>query len=218
MWKKSLLAFMLLCVSGCVTQKPVRIFTESSCAPPCWNGIVSGQTDNNSALAALAKMTWINQSSASNEDKQSSPNEKVLYRILAGGGELIVREKDNKVDSVFLRGARGDTIADVVGWLSQPEAIYAEHVGPEDVALVIYLFYPSKGAWYVAEGKPQPGLPAVDRISGEMFISQAFYTLPGTVESVLENAQQTPGYINCVLSNLQSWNGYGSIKVNKTCP
>ncbi len=218
MWKKSLLAFMMLCLCGCMSQQPRHVFTESNCVPPCWNGIVPGQTDDNSAQTSLANIPWIDQSSTSNEDKQSSPNEKILSRTLVGGEELIIREKDNQVNSVFLRDVRGDTIADLVGWLGRPEAIYAEHIGPENVSLVIYLFYPSKGAWYIAESKPQPGLPAVDRISGEISVSQAFYTLPGTVQSVLENAEQKPGYINCVLGDLQLWDGYGPIKVNKTCP
>jgi hypothetical protein len=129
-----------------------------------------------------------------------------------------VNTKDSKVESISFGGTKQDTIANIIDWLGPPEGIYAKHVGPEDVSLVIYLFYPSKGAWYIAEGKPQPGLPAVDRILGEMTISQAFYTVPGTIESVLANGQQSPGYINCVLSNLQSWNGYGAMHVNKSCP
>jgi hypothetical protein len=213
----------MLFISCSTNAEPNLAFTDSNCKPPCWNGLVPGQLNEDSVRAILSGLPLVDQNSAENKEGQDYANEHWFYRILTGGESLVVRLRDNRVHFVSLQRAHADTIADIVSWLGEPESVYARYVGPEDIKLHIDLLYPSKGVVYTAKSTPlaseigPTGKLDTGRLDPDAIIETAMFASPGSVQSMLADLGQNPIVIQCVLSNAQPWTGYGTIQVN-SCP
>jgi hypothetical protein len=208
----------LLLISCSTHAKPSRVFTDSSCKPPCWNGLIPDQLDQDSVRVILSGMPLIDQDSTSNKEGQGPANEHWFHRILTGGEDLVVRLRDNRVHFVSLQRAHVDTIADIVSWLGEPEGVYARYVGPEDIELLVDLLYPSKGVIYTAKSKPDASdIGQAGKLVPDAIIEAAIFSSPGTIQSILVDLGQNPIIIQCVLGNVQPWVGYGTIPVN-SCP
>jgi hypothetical protein len=167
----------------------------------------------------LSELTIVRQTSGDNGEGEDRPNEYYFSRILVGGEALHIRLRDDRVAYISIINSEAETISNIVGRIGEPESVYATYVGPENVKLRVELFYPSKGAGYIAESKLSASEAGpVATIDPDMIVDEAVFTSPGTIQSMLEDLGQSSISIQCVLQYVQPWTGYGSIQVNVTCP
>lgn len=207
---------VIVCLlSACTTSAPAKVFTESTCEPPCWNEIVPGQSDSTAVRTALQNLMFIDQTSSRNQEFAESAEEYSFYRVVAQGGELLIYLRDDRVVWVDIRAVMtGETIADLIDRLGAPEGVFAEYDGVENVKYIVYLFYPSKGATYAVYDRPQGStLQDEDRIEADMILTDATFAVPDTLQAMLADMQVKEGRIQCIQDHLQPWSGYGPIKV-----
>jgi hypothetical protein len=164
----------------------------------------------------LRDLPFIDQSDVHNSESWEFPGVLRFYRVFVNGGELIVDLRNDKVVSVYISSSSQETIADVVDRLGPPEHILAEYYPTADAGdeYHIELFYPSNGAYYHVEDRPQTAeRNGQDRIEADMRLSSVAFVVPGAVESMLTDLQAAERRIQCVLDNIQPWTGYGLIDV-----
>jgi hypothetical protein len=212
-------AFLLamLLVVACSSPAPVKVLTTSTCELPCWHQIIPGISDIAAVKATLDNLSIVDQANPHNSSETDSQGISLLYRHLVGAGELIVELKDDKVIATTIRrpyGNTSETIEDIVSRFGEPEYFFASYIGPENIKLVVRLFYPSKGAIFTAYSEPNDSLQNdKDVIEPTAPIWNAHFVEPGTVESMLAEEGANAKVIYCIQNYMQPWKGYGEIEV-----
>ncbi len=208
------LLIALYSLVSCTLFTGIKIYTDSKCSPPCWNGIIPSVSDVAQVKTALQNLPVVNQLDNHNYEITQPPDGFAFHRVLVDGGDLAIRLKNDKVVSLYIADKSGETANDVIKQVGPPERVYAEYQGAENIQLLIFLLYPSKGAYYMVVDKPQSSpLSNEDRIESNMAISEAAFVTPGTVQSMFVALGQKEGLGQCIAARMQSWPGFGPIKV-----
>lgn len=204
----------LCALVACTLFSDTKIYTDSKCSPPCWNGVTPGVADAAQVKTALQNLPVVNQRDPHNYETPQPPDGFAFHRVLVDGGDLAIRLKNDQVVSVYLADKSGETANDVIRQVGPPEYVYAEYQGAENIQLLIFLLYPSKGAYYLVVDKPQTSpLSREDRIESTMVVSEAAFVTPGTIQSMFDALGQKEGLGQCITARAQPWPGFGPIKV-----
>jgi hypothetical protein len=138
------LFWLLLLLVGCGCGGERVVFQDlllSDCSPPCWRGVVPGETDRQRILDLLT------------EPPDTEPGLPVLEwgeRCVNGGYSLaqvrIFLDSNDVVESIRLvEPAHKYTFRDAVDELGPPSLVLMTPCGPETDLGFLYLVYPERG-------------------------------------------------------------------------
>ena len=137
-----LLLLLLLAACGCSGERVVfQDLLLSDCSPPCWRGVVPGETDRQQILDLLA------------EPPDTEPGLPVLEwgeRCVNRGYSLpqvkVFLDSEDVVESIRLVELAGRyTFQDAVDELGPPALVLMTPCGPETDLAFLYLVYPERG-------------------------------------------------------------------------
>jgi len=141
--------FITLVFSGftsCSKHQISPILTDTSCEPPCWHGIVPGNTTKDDLISILDSLPIVNRSSIHEGDQWSVFDERVFFS-LATGERAFASILDGKVKVLMFTKSPttnlGITLQDVIDRYGAPETVLNDGVPMAGRGLLID--YPQKG-------------------------------------------------------------------------
>jgi hypothetical protein len=202
------LLFLLLLLVGCGCSGERVVFQDlllSDCAPPCWRGVVPGETDRQQILDLLA------------EPPGTEPGLPVLEwgeRCVNGGYSLsqvkIFLNSNDVVESIRLVEPAGQyTLRDAVDELGPSSLVLITPCGPETDLGFLYLVYPEQGMALGSGFVPVLDRPWQQPPAGTR-VYQWLYFAP--IPSDRFQAETGPIY-GCGMSyanKASAWQGFGS--------
>lgn len=201
-FKKHLLLLLPLVIlaAGCLPQPTLRsdlflddqsLISGEPCAPPCWNGIVPGETSFVDAISALTA------DDARFTDPEQSTDGGILQAAWqkAGSGQYCCRvvagenDQNSPVSYIFLALSPHIIVDQVIDRYGEPEYVTAFQF--TDSEAVIQLVYPEVPmAVTVLVGDPTASLVTNSDVVAVLYMA------PEEMELILDT------------SELQAWNGY----------
>ncbi len=222
MKKSPLFIFVLiiLFLSACIKAQSASnrsIVIENSCRPPCWHGIIPGQTTSQEAKQIIETESFTKPGSIIEEFRQLSPfSNQIYWDFNIGGGGMLLASEDGIVQAIWLDGLYDFTFEAAIECFGEPDFIYAFKVKTETIYLGIdtlfqgYIIGLSAIKPYNTTNSPniQPetiidSVIFVNPIIFNEFINEYFGS-----EILLEYDGQS-------LSQSHNWHGYGEYIYNQ---
>jgi len=177
------------------------------CAPPCWHGIVPGETSRSQALQRLEDHPYIRTSSL--EEAGTSERGGVLWLWREATGTSVasgVSWEDDIVQEIRLGLPPGLTVEQVVERFGAPEAVKVAIGGvPEHTYYIIDLYYPGAGIQfdaYTREG--ESALEPSTRVTAVLLF------VPTTLEQRVLT-EYGEGSFSHIMGIMRPWQGYGEL-------
>jgi hypothetical protein len=161
------LALGLIFLTAC-TQKGDRGFLEGTpCAPPCWQNITPGMSDEVAVLHVLARSDLILQDSVKRQVGSHPRPDPSLTRYsyrLKAGGQGYLKLRDGWVIGIWIEPGFGLVLQEVIDNFGLPESLYVTEGSSHFICYLASFFYPSQGIWVKASNCGQSGVE--DQIVG----------------------------------------------------
>lgn len=161
------------------------ILTDRPCAPPCWSGIIPGQTQKDAAWNALKQNPYVKQRTL--EQLGDGYTGKFFWFNRHTRGELShVYWRENIVQIIEVESEPSLKLGDVTTIFGDPEKVLAWHeVTPEDLSksYIIRLYYPGRGIVVTVQTLPE-GANGKDAILPEMPLREITYFKPRSLEAL----------------------------------
>ena len=213
--------------SACAAGPPVTgasLLTGTPCAPPCWEGITPGKSDEEQVLHVLSNSPFVRAGSIDSRE------------VLERGGALTEIEwygrgkapswvylRDNLVLRNEVRLDQGPTLEQIVEKYGPPEAVQAYLRFPP--VYVVILDYPARGFTLWSLNYPAPFVDLykrflVDnhtgRIEKGLRVRYVIYYAPTSLPAALRDVfLYNPGYAEKIASEVHPWRGFGPIPLSK---
>lgn len=185
-----------------VTDK--SLFTGSPCAPPCWQGIIPGETTAEEAMRILQSSPYVKKGNIEKTGSYSLGAIWAYWKISSGGVSVGLR--DGLVHEIALNTPYRLTLGEVAKKFGTPEALRVNIAGiPEDPWWMIKMYYPARGIEFRVDGQfKDPSIEPSTQISGIRFVAPQ-----SSLEELLAELYETYGdtYLECS----RPWRGYGRI-------
>ena len=139
------LFWLIGCNSESVEMEP-NFLGGASCAPPCWQQIVPGESGVEEALNALSDPNVVKEGTLVNR----TSNEYSFQLQTGGSGNIGVQNEIVRYIRLHVRQDFDITIEEVVTALGAPDSVYVQSNIPEEggpTSYVIELLYPQKGVY-----------------------------------------------------------------------
>lgn len=219
-WAVKLLLVGFVAVIICVLHLELGLFVSPDnsflsgqpCLPPCWYGIIPGETSEQSAWQILQELPYVNQRLLSRQtDRRGITN--IIWFSRRGGGQNRLYPRDGKIQGIFLTPHNNLNLGQVVSKLGPPEKVTARLIAAEylDRSYVILMYYPKQGMLVSFEGEPQKQDGNLV-IKPEMRVSALLYSQPSSFEDSIANARRlSQSYYWGDPANpfTQDWHGFG---------
>lgn len=181
------------------------LFTGLPCAPPCWQGIVPGETTAEEAMQILRASPYVKQDNIEKTGTYALGALRAYWKASPGG--VVVSLRDNQVRRVTFNTPYRLTLGEVVEELGPPEALTAGIAGvPEHPWWGISIYYPSIGTLLGVEGEDvnDPYLEPSMRIKAITFVASH-----SSLKGLLTELFETDG--NEYLEHSRPWKGFGRL-------
>jgi hypothetical protein len=127
-------------------EKANLMETNSGCKPPCWHGIIPGETNISEALSILEFNPKFNSLKRVFEDNEHGKNVSLRTEYFLIGGELGRLELENNiVKGITLTDQIEMSLSEVLDTFGLPLSVYPSPGPPEVYYWHISLYYPEKG-------------------------------------------------------------------------
>jgi hypothetical protein len=179
------------------------LFTGRPCAPPCWQGIIPGETTAEEALQILQSSPYVKKS-IETTGSYTLGAIWAYWKISSGGVSLGLR--DGLVHEISLNTPYRLTLGEAVEKFGMPEALMVNSAGiPEDPWWMIHIYYPAIGMKFRVDKQfEDPSLEPSTKISGVTFVAPQS-SLGGLLAELYET------YREDYLEHTRPWRGYGRI-------
>ena len=209
--KKTLLLILLLITACKSLSGQISILDESSCKPPCWNGITPGETSYSEALQIVKRLKEID---AENIVDTKIPwkifNKQIWFYLYKNSSQTKVQTDgavyflNDKVVALLLQRNIGKTFSDMIEIVGEPEAIISMTLPGGGVIMAIDS---SKGIMFEFYAHSDQLQPETE-IDNVMFFDTAHY------EELLDAAMFSMGSYDAKKTRkiMHLWKGYGNIE------
>lgn len=195
---------LLLGLSGCVeSQSQSDVLKDSSCAAPCWNGLLPGLTDMESAQPILLEQGF-------NDEGTLTDIEGNKFAYLSNSDvfvEVAFSEAIVQHISFALRGNHVPTVADVVKLYGEPERVslnFDDAPHSDEPCYEVYLLYPARGIFARV-------LCINPSLENELLGKGITLTPDAEIESVVYWASGETSYFELIedaIASSEPWKGY----------
>jgi hypothetical protein len=190
---------VLATIISFLTQNQLQdrsILTGFPCAPPCWQGITPGITNDQEALEILQMNSLIKRGSINPAGSSLSGGCTWEWRTSWKWIDPGISWKNGVVDIITLGLTFNLTVNEVIEKFGIPEYVSISDGGiPEHWYWIIDLYYPSKGILFTAYTREYS-----NKFYPSTEIGAAFLFVPTTMEEMPERIQS---------SHYEKWKGYG---------
>lgn len=217
-WKKViikpyiiLLLIILLVIAGCKPTIP-SVIMNTSCLPPCWNGIEPGHTTQEEALSILKSLKEVKQNSIKIWSIVKE-NDCIRWMFVSGSGEKYGDMFINN-DLVFGFGFspenNGLTLETAIKYLGEPDSIIAIYHQQEIRYISVFINYKSKGVVLWTSINPYDSTKQA-MITNDMHVEGFWYIEPDLYTKLM-SSNYIAGINPAILeNNTHPWQGYGDI-------
>lgn len=219
----TLLAIGLLC-QACIyrqSQSAVEdLMSDDPCPPPCWQGIIPGQTTEQEAIDILLADTRSDYILSPNFSKLEDSTKTMIYWVIKGAkmpsGVSALSSLhiwDGKVHDIDLKLDAGLTVQRVIDRWGEPKKSFVYTYGKHGLHGWAVLCYPEQGLEFTAYLPFDPTSLSLDPDDQVLF---AFFYAPMTEEQWLsEPLDQYPWRIRPRdPGKIADWLGFGTIPPN----
>jgi hypothetical protein len=188
------------------------------CAPPCWYGIIPGETSYDEALKIIASLPFVKDIRTREDDRSTwifwnanadsgSPSQS------DGGveteGDLVtftlIEPFPRYPEPCVARPAPKLTAGDVVKQYGPPEVAWPTFTGVEVIYFEVGLWYPERGVAFYASGTFDPNRECLYQDSP---IYRGEFTIPMTLDEYIDY-RFSPSYRGEFADELVPWPGFG---------
>ena len=194
-------------------RKPSVVLTSTECSPPCWYGIMPGQTNSSQAFTILERAEGVIKESIMSE-YDSSDNLTYIYwyfqRPIEDGMGFIYFDKD-RVTAISILTQYSLRLDDLFEKLGQPEQYWTEiGYGENREYLEVILLNPTKG--YLADVLIDIENNANQvEIKGTTHVLLVTYFAPEMFQELLKTRILINKSVNTRTGTFQKWSGFGTI-------
>lgn len=182
------------------------ILTHAPCSPPCWYGIVPGETTCEDALLKLKRNRFVNPASI-REHWVSSQLIGVEWKPRA----LFAKWRhpgfscfDGIVNEIEIGLSFDVSAEEILDRFSTPEYVLASSGGtPENWYWIVTLYYPSKGVEFVFYTSEYSAL-----FNPDARLGRAIYFVPTDIQTRIQD--EFGNLSSSIFERLHLWKGYGS--------
>lgn len=182
------------------------LFTGRPCAPPCWQGIIPGETTAEEALQILQSSPYVKKRSVEETGSRALGGIWVYWKASSGG--VVIGLRDGLVHEIALNTPYRLTLGEVVEEFGPPEALVLYQAGlPEHPRWGISIYYPATGMEFAVEPAGSfraPSLSPQNKQNGVRFVAPR-----SSLEGLL--AELYAPYEEVYLEHSRPWRGYGHI-------
>ena len=209
------LSFIGCILAGC-QMLPSAIFQNETCSPPCWNGIIPGQTSLQEINAKLESISAVDAKSI-NTMFMLKPNDSVDFHFFPG-----VRETGGRIYS------QDDVIQSITFWLipntlllseslqkwGQPDKYISIYYSKTEIPyLSTYIIYTKKGIILFNGREMWP--EDIPKFDDKYPIQVIYYVNPELITTLLINGSLDALSNDDIEEGLRTWTGLGEIKYLK---
>lgn len=198
-------AVILLTACTATTTSDMSLRTLQPCAPPCWYGIIPGQSNAADVKRILPTLPFIQPSSIK---ERPYPEGNGHYFSWSYGAILLINDT---VVHIETRPGFQLELGEVVERFGPPARFFPRNVrGPHGGYYRISLYYPDKGL--VFNTPNLPGLPLDAKeysVRPDFSVDSVDYLAPGTVEELIRQLEP-PLIVDFAIQNSLPWQGFGT--------
>lgn len=201
----------LLIVQGVVActpeEKVLDVFGSSTCALPCWNGIMIGETTEQEAMGYLSQVTLVDQESiVAVEIHDGLIDRKIRFKLgsVQSDGQHLVSGylaiSEEQIISMGFYGRIRLTVGEVFSTFGEPEDVYTtySHSGDIDADLLIH----QAGVIVEVRKSPRDDLTVDDNIQMIEIIDPRIY------DTLIQERFTIDGQ----LTKFYKWDGLGKLE------
>jgi hypothetical protein len=209
--KVTLFLIFSIILIGCL-PKVSGVIQDTSCFPPCWEGITPGKTTRDEALAIIKSLPDVNTDSIKPWSMVTG-NDSIKWDFSSLTGDRfgnIFFRNDITIGFTFFPEKNGLRLDNAIKFLGEPEGILAIYHKQEIRYLSIFINYKLKGVVLLLSINPyNPNKTAT--VSAKSVVETFWYFVPD-----LYNELMTSNYIGGIAPVILNeythpWTGYGDI-------
>jgi len=209
--KRAFLLILLFITACKPTNSKISILKESSCEPPCWNGITPGTTTYSEASQILTKLAGIDSENVVDLNQPWKIFNRYIRFVLYKNSPLTTVQTDgeiyfidNEVVALLLQRNIGKTFGEMIEIAGKPEMLISMPFnggGPEFTAIIT-----SSGVMFEFYANSKE-LRSDTKIDNVIFFDPMYY------EELLDIGLFSQGAYNAneTKTIIYPWKGYGSI-------
>ncbi len=186
-----------LILAGCKAEPapldPYLVGTEN-CSPPCWNGILPGQTNQDTAVRMMLQVNDENGGHLSVNNFGISWQEKVTKRVYG------IDFEDDLVKIIRFQMNRA-SLEQVIGLFGEPE-YWISGAGKGERYILIY--YPDKGLAFAGS----PGRQKT--ITRDASVTYSYFVSSTDIRNEI-GIIHGEGWIDEFMTKIHEWKGYGDV-------
>lgn len=205
------ITILVIAIVWVITKTPPdkSYLLGNPCVVPCWQGIVPGETELETALTIIDQLQLVKQESIDVYEEKS-----VSYRF-TGGGSGTLRLQNSVVYRIEIRPDYKLTLKEIVTHFGPPDFVVVSNNSVEFFCYSVNIFYLT-GIW-VQTGvcKINSNLYTVleyaAKVSGDMEVNRlTFFSPQGDLEQLLLGSLRfRPGIAAKVTQYAMPWKGFG---------
>ena len=191
-------------------EKANLMETNSGCKPPCWHGIIPGETNVNDVLSIIEMDPRLDSLKLEFEDNEYGKHIILKPGYILIGGELIILEvEDSFVKKITINDQIKMSLSEVLTSFGSPSSVFPVPGGPSGI------FY-----WHLIMYYPDQGIVInictdEDEDSREITPSSRVYyvmlTTKGVIEAMIQEYKDFQRKVKNPIVFPVPWKGYGNI-------
>jgi hypothetical protein len=203
------LALLGLFATACTPRGVPDALATSACEPPCWQGIIPGETSSSEVLAMLPTFSFVKVDTI--QDWHGSSAAK-LDRGSGASGLSFLFDDDLKVKVIHVSTHSKFTFADVIEFYGVPDKVLALEQRRNTVYLAYYLIYPEIGLAVLSSAGPIRPEKALSATSPDDVVRAVYFFNPIYFEQVFSDFSIDNLNVDLFKSGLQDWQGFGEVE------
>jgi hypothetical protein len=194
-------------------RQPSVILTSTECNPPCWYGIIPGQSTSSEVYATLDQLDSVDKNSIRDAYDPRGKHTEIFWffqRPIEDNAGSIYLDNDQAIATNILT-INSLKLADLFEKIGQPETYWAEiRQGENREFLEVYLLYPTKGCVATVIVDIEGSANQVE-IHETAPVFRVTYFAPEMYQELLETQILIDKPVNARTGSLQAWSGFGTI-------
>jgi len=178
----------LLTLVGSVTREPSVVAPEVSCAPPCWNGIIPGESTYDDVVSAMSRVEGIDPETMTEgfvRDQAEYVSWSFAYPVPDSNGRIFFL--DGKVAAILIGTYGSVELEEVLAWLGPPSRWWTHCTTELDITWrQTVLLWPEQGHAVVIDRDPPCLSGEWTPVATNDRVAQVIYFEPTTLRDVLQ--------------------------------